>query len=181
MRIFSTPATSVPSEQAFSTQNIIHDKKRTTLSQSSTNMLSYIHVNRRLLDRKKSEICTWYDMEDSELALLEMQIIADTEDRQSWVYWYHCFFVFFRFTILYFCCLFVPPSLLLACLMLIHSLQVLLLNRLFIFISSVKIHVCNYTYSPLLLAASQSRVIHDEYSPTGVYSSLGNYADRGYC
>lgn len=86
MRIFSTPATSVPSERAFSTQNIIHDKKRSTLSQSSTNMLSYIHVNRRLLDRKKDEIRTWYEMEDSELALLEMQMIADTEDRPSWVY-----------------------------------------------------------------------------------------------
>jgi len=86
MRIFNTPATSVPSKRAFSTQNIIHDKKRSTLSQSSTNMLSYIHVNRRLLDRKKYEIRTWYEREDSELALLEMQMIADTEDRPSWVY-----------------------------------------------------------------------------------------------
>jgi len=86
MRIFSTPATSVPSERAFSTQNIIYDKKRCTLSQSSTNMLSYIHVNRPLLDRKKDEIRTWYQREDSELALLEMQMIADTEDRPSWVY-----------------------------------------------------------------------------------------------
>ena len=86
MRIFSTLATSVPSERAFSTQNIIHDKKCSTLSQSSTNMLSYIHVNRCLLDRETDEIRTWYEMEDSELALLEMQMIADTEDRQSWVY-----------------------------------------------------------------------------------------------
>ena len=86
MRIFSTPAISVPSERVFSTQNIIHDKKPSTLRQLSTNRLSYIHVNRHLLDRKKDEICSWYEMEDSEVALLEMQMIADIEDRQSSVY-----------------------------------------------------------------------------------------------
>ena len=50
--------------------------------------------------------------------------------------------------------------------MLIHSLQVLLLNHLFIFISSVKIHVCNYTYSPLLDSHPLARAAHSAIAGT---------------
>jgi hypothetical protein len=50
VRLFSTPANTVPSERAFSAQNLIHDKKRNRLSAEKTNKLVFIHMNQRLLD-----------------------------------------------------------------------------------------------------------------------------------
>ena len=125
-------------------------------------MLSYIHVNRRLLDRKKDEIRIWYEMGGSELALLGIQMIADTEDRLSclqvgsisataffFLFFSFALYLYFRCSSFSFFCLFF----LLASLVLIYSLPVSILNHLFIYTSFVKIHVCNYTYSPLTQAA----------------------------
>ena len=50
VHIFNTPANSVPSERAFSTQNIVHNKTQSNLSSMQTNMLAYIHINKRILE-----------------------------------------------------------------------------------------------------------------------------------
>ena len=49
-RIFSTPCNSVASERAFSTQNLIHTKSRNHLKPETTNKLTYIYTNARILD-----------------------------------------------------------------------------------------------------------------------------------
>jgi hypothetical protein len=48
-RIFSTPCNSVASERAFSTQNLIHTKTRNRLKPETTNKLTYIYINARIL------------------------------------------------------------------------------------------------------------------------------------
>jgi hypothetical protein len=55
VRLFSTPANTVPSERAFSAQNLIHDRKRNRLSAEKTNKLVYIHMNQRLLDNLEKQ------------------------------------------------------------------------------------------------------------------------------
>jgi hypothetical protein len=50
-RILITPANSVPSECAFSSYNLQHDKKRSNLTPENTDRLCFIHVSRRILDR----------------------------------------------------------------------------------------------------------------------------------
>lgn len=55
VRIYSTPANSVPSERSFSCQNFIHDKKRNRLGPEKVDKLTYIYMNTRVLndvDRK---------------------------------------------------------------------------------------------------------------------------------
>src|SRR5579859_3042099 len=50
-RLFSTPCNSVASERAFSIQNLIHTKSRNQLKSETTNKLTYIYTNGRILDR----------------------------------------------------------------------------------------------------------------------------------
>lgn len=47
IRIWSTPANSVPSERAFSAQNFIHTKLRNSLSATNVDKLVYIYMNSR--------------------------------------------------------------------------------------------------------------------------------------
>jgi hAT family C-terminal dimerisation region len=49
LRLFSTPANSVPSERSFSTQNLIHNKTRRALRSDKVNKLTYIYINTRIL------------------------------------------------------------------------------------------------------------------------------------
>ena len=53
MRLFETPANSVPSERAFSTMNLTHTRYRNRLKVEKVDKICYIHINRRILDRKK--------------------------------------------------------------------------------------------------------------------------------
>ena len=85
VRIFNTPANSVPSERAFSTQNIIHSKTRSNLSPMLTNMLAYIHVNKRILDRTETEIRSWHQMKDLELAEIEGELIHEIPEEPVWM------------------------------------------------------------------------------------------------
>ena len=50
IRLFSTPANSVPSERSFSAQNLVHDKKRNRLEPDKVDKLTFIHMNQRALD-----------------------------------------------------------------------------------------------------------------------------------
>jgi len=50
-RLFSTPCNSVASERAFSIQNLIHTKSRNQLKSETTNKLTYIYTNGRILDQ----------------------------------------------------------------------------------------------------------------------------------
>lgn len=50
-RIFSTPANSVPSERAFSTQNFIHTKTRNALHTTRVDKLVYTYMNSRILSK----------------------------------------------------------------------------------------------------------------------------------
>ncbi|KAF7173370.1 hypothetical protein CNMCM6106_007473 [Aspergillus hiratsukae] len=53
LRIFDTPANSVPSERAFSTMNLTHTRHRNRLKVEKVDKICYIHINRRILDRNK--------------------------------------------------------------------------------------------------------------------------------
>lgn len=50
-RLFSTPCNSVASERAFSIQNLIHTKSRNRLKSATTDKLTYIYTNGRMLDQ----------------------------------------------------------------------------------------------------------------------------------
>jgi hypothetical protein len=70
IRLFSTPANSVPSERSFSAQNLIHDKKCNTLDPTRVNKLIFIHMNQRCLDNVKSgHNAAQWNQNDDELRL----------------------------------------------------------------------------------------------------------------
>ena len=50
-RLFSTPCNLIASERAFSIQNLIHTKSRNQLKSETTNKLTYIYTNGRILHR----------------------------------------------------------------------------------------------------------------------------------
>jgi Protein of unknown function (DUF 659)/hAT family C-terminal dimerisation region len=80
-RIFSTPANSVPSERAFSTQNYIHTKTRNRLESTRVDKLTYIYINGRILRKIKSDILSQslYDLSEEEEVALEDAIMEDEE------------------------------------------------------------------------------------------------------
>lgn len=48
-QLYQTPANLVPSEQLFSTQNLIHSKLQNTLQADQVNKLEFIYINSRIL------------------------------------------------------------------------------------------------------------------------------------
>jgi hypothetical protein len=68
LRVFKTPANSVPSERAFSTHNLIHDKRRNRLQVEKVDKLVFIHRNTRVLEK-----CAGGWDSVSEVDLLEME------------------------------------------------------------------------------------------------------------
>lgn len=92
LRLFHTPANSVPSERAFSVQNYLHDSKRNRLTSERSAKLQFIYINKRALryknPGKKREEQTWLTLtEDQELAIEETNmaddIIRDEEDESG--------------------------------------------------------------------------------------------------
>lgn len=61
-RLFRFPANSVPSERSFSAQNLIHSKVRNSLNSTRVDKLTYIYLNRRVLDHKAGELRQWQDL-----------------------------------------------------------------------------------------------------------------------
>ena len=80
VRLFSTPANTVPSERAFSAQNLIHDKKRNRLSSEKANKLVYIHMNQRILESLDRQQTTKDFLQNIDELCLENEILHATED-----------------------------------------------------------------------------------------------------
>lgn len=78
MRVFQTPANSVPSERSFSTQNLVHDRKRNSLDPGRVNKLVFIHVNKRVLDRHSegNHVRNWIALEEQDRIDLEEGIMV---------------------------------------------------------------------------------------------------------
>jgi hAT family C-terminal dimerisation region len=68
MRIFATPANSVPSERAFSAQNFIHTKLRNSLHPSRVDKIVFIYMNSRVL---KNQQKSPYKMSEKEKVEME--------------------------------------------------------------------------------------------------------------
>jgi hAT family C-terminal dimerisation region len=68
MRIFATPANSVPSERAFSAQNFIHTKLRNSLHPSRVDKIVFIYMNSRVL---KNQQKSSYKMSEKEKVEME--------------------------------------------------------------------------------------------------------------
>lgn len=81
IRLFKTPANSVPSERSFSIQNFIHNKVRNRLDPIRVDKLTFIYMNRRVLDRaiqpvsREFEAVRWEDLDDEEELELEDQLL----------------------------------------------------------------------------------------------------------
>jgi hypothetical protein len=72
IRLISTPATSVPSERAFSILNLVHTKLRNRLSIERVDKLQYIYINERVLRKIKTSYNVQMDT--------EAEADVDTED-----------------------------------------------------------------------------------------------------
>jgi len=78
-RLFCTLANSVPSERSFSAQNLIHNKVRNWLSSTQVDKLTYIYLNRHILDHKAGEPCQWQEL--SGKAEIELEdVIVELKD-----------------------------------------------------------------------------------------------------
>ena len=78
-RLFKTPANSVPSERAFSTQNLVQTKTMIRVDPKRLDKLTYIHVNRRALTREKTSPRTYYDLREADILCLEDEAIEELE------------------------------------------------------------------------------------------------------
>jgi len=68
IRLFETPANSVPCERAFSTMNLTHTKYRNRLTVERMHKLCFqVHINRRILDRLRNAMKKWLDELDERL------------------------------------------------------------------------------------------------------------------
>jgi hAT family C-terminal dimerisation region len=84
LRIWSTPANSVPSERAFSAQNFIHTKLRNSLHPNRVDKLVFIDMNSRVLKRRQRSPYLLTDseeveMEDTELMMDNILIENDSQ------------------------------------------------------------------------------------------------------
>jgi hypothetical protein len=86
IRVFSTPACSVPSERAFSIRNLIQDKKRNSLSDISADMLTFIHINQRVLDRQinPEQLHSWIELSLEELSHYELDYLYEPIGEPDW-------------------------------------------------------------------------------------------------
>ena len=83
VRIFSTPANSVPSERAFSAMNYIIDKFRASTGVERSNEAIYIYMNRRALARATKEARGLHDLTDDEAVQLEDDLLAIMEAKEE--------------------------------------------------------------------------------------------------
>jgi hypothetical protein len=86
VRVFSTPANSVPSERAFSIRNLIQDDKRASLSDETADKLTFVHINHRVLDRiiDPAQIKAWIQMSDEELGETERHYFDSPAGAPAW-------------------------------------------------------------------------------------------------
>ena len=79
VRLMSTPATSVPSERAFSILNLVHTKLRNRLSIERVDKLQYIYINERVLRKIKTSYNVQIDAE-TEADMDTEDLLVDLED-----------------------------------------------------------------------------------------------------
>jgi len=72
IRLASTPCNSVPSERSFSILKLLHNKLRNRLRPDKVNMLQYIYINKRVLERIKADQATEAELIELEDALLKI-------------------------------------------------------------------------------------------------------------
>lgn len=94
LRIFNAPCNSVPSERAFSIQNIIHSKIRNQLSSAKVDKLTYIYMNSRVLGLKsptldpssKAQIKQMprspYDLSEEQMVQMEDELLEEEVIRE---------------------------------------------------------------------------------------------------
>jgi hypothetical protein len=75
LRLFCAPANSVPSERSFSIRNLVQDKRRSCLSPITADKLSFMHVNRRVLNRNSGQARAWFALSEEELVALEDEVL----------------------------------------------------------------------------------------------------------
>ena len=73
LRIYKTPANSVPSERSFSTHKLIHDKRRNKLSVDKVDKLVFIHCNSRVLERNS---VGWDSLSLEEVLEMEDEMVS---------------------------------------------------------------------------------------------------------
>ena len=80
----------MPSERSFSTWNLIHNKKCNRLDAKRVDQLSFIHVNKRILDRQPTEIRGRLARRLSEEDLVAYEedcMVEDaTEEEPDWIH-----------------------------------------------------------------------------------------------
>jgi len=79
MRLFRTPANSVPSDYFFSAQNHIHNKVHNRLSSTRVDKLTYIYLNCRVLNHKTGKPRQWQELSGNAASELE-HVIVGLED-----------------------------------------------------------------------------------------------------
>ena len=72
IRLASTPCNSVPSERSFSILRLLHNKLRNRLRPDKVNMLQYVYINKRVLERIKANQATEVELIELEDALLKI-------------------------------------------------------------------------------------------------------------
>jgi Protein of unknown function (DUF 659) len=86
LRVFKAPCNSVPSERAFSIQNLIHTKTRNQLRSEKVDKLTYIYINTRVLNASQKVFPSTHlnstkrsptDLTEAELVELEDELIQD--------------------------------------------------------------------------------------------------------
>ena len=75
IQLFRTSANSVPSKWSFSVQNLIHSKFRNRLHPVRVNKLTFLYLNRPVLDRKSSEKYQWQQLSREDELELENEVL----------------------------------------------------------------------------------------------------------
>ena len=89
-RLFNTPCNSVPSERAFSIQNLIHSKVRNSLKSEKVDKLTFIYMNSRVLKTTSTSSgltvlpkSSPYDLSEEQLVQMEEVLLEDEEQREE--------------------------------------------------------------------------------------------------
>jgi hypothetical protein len=85
LRLFHTPPNPVPSERAISTMNLNFGNTNSKLKLETLDKLYFIHINRRILDRKSGEKKSFHELTEEEeimikdrLNVMEEEELAET-------------------------------------------------------------------------------------------------------
>ena len=85
LRVFNTPASSVPSERSFSAMNYVLHKNHTRMEMERSNQCVYIYMNQRTLRRgiDAGPARSWATIDDSDVILIEDEVLTFAEKRDA--------------------------------------------------------------------------------------------------